>query len=292
MAEQAQQQSEWDWWSNALAGKQQANPINEPQTGYYRTKRGRVQFYGEGQWCHLNGKPHTGDLAELWHWAMKHPVTEEDYDYHAEHGRWPDENEAVLGHNRAPVDDSIDAIIERIEDLEREAAKFIEGGAAESEEISNQASDLANTFGELEAKIIALHKVEKEPHLEAGRALDRKWFGLRDRASDLKKRLKAVVVTPWLTKAKAAADAAKVAAISAGADPATLPQQRVTAGSSKRSTALRTHYRAEIEDSAKLLDSLKDHPDVLACIQRIADAAAARKVALPGCKVISEQRAA
>jgi hypothetical protein len=198
----------------------------------------------------------------------------------------------VIGHNLAPAGDSIEAITERLEDLAREAEKLIAAGAATSQDLSDQASDLANTFGELENKVAALHKIEKEPHLEAGRAVDRKWFGLRDRAADLKKRLKAIVVTPWLVKRKAEVEAAAVKAIAAGTDPAALPQQRTTAGSSKRQSAIRTYYRAEIEDRAKLLDNLRDHPEVIACIQRIADAAAARKVALPGCKVIAEQRAA
>ena len=188
--------------------------------------------------------------------------------------------------------DDIDALKDRIEDLAREAEKLIAAGPAQTDAESDQASDLAQTFGELENRIKRLHQTEKEPHLEAGRGVDRKWFGLRDRAAELKRRLKLAVVTPFLAKKVEATEKADAAAVLSGADPATLPNVRLTAGSCKRASALRTYYSAEIEDKAKLLDALKDHPEVLACIQAIADAAAKQKIALPGCRIVKEQRAA
>ena len=38
--------------------------------------------------------------------------------------------------------------------------------------------------------------------------------------------------------------------------------------------------------------TLKDNPEVLETIQRIANAAAAKKIALPGCRVVEDRRAA
>lgn len=295
--------TQWIWWQNALIGNAASITDGEPQTGYYRVRRkGQDGFSPVAYWtdsktgkqrCHLDGKDFDEQRAlEIWPYASKQPVTPDAYDERLRTGKWPDEHSAVVNHNRAPVADDIAALQDRIEDLAREAEKLITAGPAQTDAECNQASDLAQTFGELEGKISRLHKEEKEPHLDAGRAVDRKWFGLRDRAAELKRRLKLAVVTPFLTRKVEATEKADAAAVLSGADPATLPNVRLTAGSSKRSTALRTFYRAEIEDKAKLLDALKDHPELLACIQAIADAAAKQKLALPGCKVIKEQRAA
>jgi hypothetical protein len=296
---------EWDWWRNALKGVFGTTHADEPQTGFYRSRRqnkqtGEVTFQTVAYWykdgklrCQIGGKD-VDDLVarEAWPYVSRRPITHELFIAVCHGEPWPDINDIVEGHNRAPVDDSIEAIQERIDDLAREAERMLKAGAAQDQATSDQASDLANTFGELQTKIGNLHKAEKAPHLEAGRAVDKKWFGLRDRADDLKSRLKAVVVTPWLRKKADEANAAKVAAVTAGKSVGEAPEVRVTAGSTKRSTGLRTYYFAEITDKAALLDSLKDHPRVVAVLQEIADEAAKKQVALPGCVVKSDRRAA
>jgi hypothetical protein len=292
---------EWKWWLDALAGNIAPVHDRDPQCGYYRYKGGKpLAFFISGKTgalrAALDGNVATDErlntLTDEWPYISKNPVSADAYVERIKTGKWPNDNEAVVGHNRAPVADSLEALSERIEDFAREAEKMIAAGAAPSQDVADQASDVANTLGELEGKVVTLHKAEKEPHLEAGRVVDRKWFKLRDRAADLKRRLKAVVVTPFQVRVNAEAENAKIAAIAAGVAPEALPEIRTTSGSTKRQTALRTYYRAEIEDRAKLLDSLKDHPDVVECIQKIANAAAAKQLALPGCKIIKEQRAA
>lgn len=294
---------EWKWWCDALAGNVAPIHDGEPATGYYRVRRkGRDGFSPVAYWkdsksgeqrCHMDGQDFDPQRAlEIWPYASKQPVTREAYLERINSGKWPDESAAVVGHNAAPPADSVEALAERVADLAREAEQFIAAGAAPSQQICDQASDLANTFGELEGKIAGLHKVEKQPHLDAGRAVDTKWFGLRDKAADLKRRLKLIVVTPFLTKKSEDVQEANVAAISAGAAPESLPQQRLTAGSSKRQTALRTQVSAEVTDWAALLAALKDHPDIRECAQRIANASAKAGVALPGTTITKKQVAA
>jgi hypothetical protein len=295
--------SQWTWWQNALAGNAASITEDEPQTGYYRVRRkGQDGFSPVAYWidsktgkqrCHLDGKDFDEQRAlEIWPYASKQPVRKDAYDFRLINGHWPDEHVAVVGHNKSPVADDIAALKDRIADLAREAEKLIAAGAAQSDTECNQASDLAQTFGELEGKISRLHKDEKEPHLEAGRAVDRKWFGLRDRAAELKRRLKLAVVTPFLAKKVEATEKADAAAVLSGADPATLPNVRLTAGSSKRSTALRTRLSAEITDWDVLLASLKTHPEIRETAQRIADASAKARVELPGTRIIKSMVAA
>ena len=181
-------ETQWLWWQNALAGKVAPIVDGEPQTGYYRVRRkGQDGFSPVAYWidsktdkqrCHLDGADFDEQRAlEIWPYASKKPVTAEAYQERLRTGKWPDEHEAVVGHNRAPVADNWHALDDRIADLKREAEKLIAAGPAQTDAQCDQASDLAQTFGELETRIKRLHKAEKEPHLEAGRAVDRKWFG-------------------------------------------------------------------------------------------------------------------
>lgn len=293
----------WKWWRDALAGKVAPIQDGEPQTGYYRVRRkGREGFVPVAYWrdtqsgeqrCHMDGQDFDAQRAlEIWPYASKNPVTVEAYGERVRTGKWPDESAAVLGHNQGPPADDLSSIQDRIEDLAREADRLIALGAASDEASCDQASDLANTFGELESKADKLRADEKAPHLEAGRHVDAKWRPIVDRAAELKKRLKAIVVTPFLRRKEQERQQSAAKAIAAGTPVEQLPEVRTTAGSSKRATALRTHYRAEIEDRAKLLEHLREHPAVISCIQTIADGAAKQKIALPGCRIVSEQRAA
>ena len=309
---------QYEWWRNALAGN--VGPIHdgEPQSGFYRSKSknkqtGAVSHNAIAYWrndagdlkCQINGKPVDEQRAlEQWTFCCRNPIT---FDLHRDvvmsGNQWPDTNEVVERlSNNPPADDSIESISERIQELSREANKLIEAGAAGDQNAADRASDLANSFGEMETKVGKLHQVEKAPVLQAGREIDAKWFALRDIAKELKAKIKAVVVTPYLRKKDDEARAARAAAEKAARDaamagkptpqPTVAPPARTMAGSSKRSVSLRTYYSAQIEDRAALLTSQKDHPEVVAVLQKIADAAASKQIALPGCKVVEERRAA
>jgi hypothetical protein len=299
-------EDDYAWWRNALTGVFGPVNVDEPKTGFYRGRHrnrdtNEVTFSAIAYWykdgvlkCTRDGRMLDDTKArELWNYVSRHPITDELYFAVTRDGKpWPDVSDVVMGHNAAPVDDSAEAIAERLDDLAREAERLIKAGAATDEDVANQASDLANTFSELQAKAVGLHKIEKQPHLDAGRAVDTKWFGLRDKADDLKKRLKAVVVTPWLVKKQDEARRVQQAAIAIGTPPEAVPEVRTTAGATKRSTGLRTYRVAVIEDKAKLLDHLKDHPEVTALLQKIADGAANKQIPLPGCSIKEEKRAA
>lgn len=296
---------EWDWWRNALKGVFGTTHADEPQTGFYRSRRkdkqtGEVTFQTVAYWykdgklrCQIGGKD-VDDLVarEAWPYVSRRPITHELFIAVCHGEPWPDINDIVEGHNRAPVDDSIEAIQERIDDLAREAERMLKAGAAQDQATADQASDLANTFSELQNKITGLHKVEKEPHLAAGRTVDAKWFGLRDRADDLKRRLKVVIVGPWLNKKNTEAQALASAAIAKGTPVESLPEVRTTAGSSKRSTGLRTQTVAEVTDWVALLTHLQEHPDIRAAAQKVANASAKAGIEIPGIRIVKNKVAA
>jgi hypothetical protein len=286
----------WKWWRDALEGRIDKANLNEsnPQTGYYRIKQGShfipVAFWidtktGERR-CQVYGKDCEGTRQlEVWVSASDNPVTGEAYAERMRTGKWPDESRSVGDNN--PPGDTPEAMAERLDDLEREAAVLLKNGVI-NDDVCNQVSDHSNRFGELQKHCDALRLNEKAPHDQAAKAVDGKWRGGGGRAKALKERLK-IAITPYMKKKDEEKRRRELEAATKG-EP--IPEIRNTAGTVKRSTALRTHHRALIEDKAKLIESLNDHPELLSCIQSIADAAARRKIALPGCKVISEQRAA
>lgn len=306
--------NDWSWWQNALKGERGDIHADDPQPGYYRARRSGktvdspVAFWfdtktGELR-CHMDGENyplHGEDLPsgkrkpgalDIWPYASKNPVTREEYTERIQTKKWPGDSEAVIGHNAAPTGDDITAISDRIDDLAREAEKLIAAGGAKDQASVDQASDLSNTFGELEKKTDRLRTDEKEPHLQKGREIDGKWRPLIERASDLKRRLKLIVVTPFLQKQDEERRKVQAQAVAQGVAPEAVPEVRTTAGSSKRSTGLRTAKSAEITDYPALLNHLANHPDVKAAVEKIAHASAKAGVDLPGMKIKSEKVAA
>lgn len=312
---------DYKFWRHALIGELLPNGDGDIQCGYYRSKRkGRdidsciaIWRKGEEIVCSIDGETIDPNMvASLWNYFKAKPVTHFEYGWRLREGTWPNSSGAVIGHNQAPLADTPEAIQERIDDLVREAKRLIEQGAAGDKATADQASDLANTLGELEAKSDKLRVAEKEPHLEAGRAVDRKWAPIRDLAGEFKARLKAVVVTPFLRKqaaeieeqnrkaaeaAAAANEKARAEAMAAGGNPDEAPVVaptvvRNTAGSSKRSTGLRTVTSANVTDWVALLTHLAHNEKIREVAQKIADANAKSGTALPGCEIIKQQNAA
>lgn len=290
-------------WGALLRGERPMLHSDDPASGYYRIRYKRGVEYGPWEpvaiWRDNDGKlwvlraGREVAIDQVWPWCAKFPIRHEVYEAVAERGEpWPDASPAVMGHNASPPGDGIDEIRDRIDDLARDAERMIAAGGAQTKDAADHASDLANVLAELSAKADKAREAEKAPHLEAGRQVDAAWRPLITRATELKARLKAIVVTPFLARLEQERQAAAAAAIAAGkpADEAAPP--KTTAGSMKRSTALRTHKRADIEDWVALLTALKDHPDIQAAAQKVADAAARTGVAMAGCKIVTERRAA
>lgn len=324
--------NDWTWWQNALKGE--FGPVHDGdcQTGYYRVRRrGRDSDSPVAYWidpktgeqrCHLDGENFDLQRAlEIWNYACKKPITAEMYGERLRTGTWPGESEAVTRSNNAPDDNSFEGIQAQIDALTSEANRLMKAGAATSQAVADEASDVADKLGKLWTKADNARKVEKQPHLDAERDVDDKWRPLTTAAS-IYKRLKDAVTEPWLKAQKAAkdkaereareaadkaaraaeeaarqgnakaAEAAQAVADAAAAKVETIAATPIKAGTRGRATSLRTNKVAEIEDFEKLLIALKDHDDVRAVVEKIANASARAGVALPGMKIKTEQSAA
>jgi hypothetical protein len=319
------------FWQNALAGRPQPVHDGDPQPGFYyqRRKDGprlpvAIWFSDAGDPLALVGFEGTaklGNAAEIWTWVCQYPVTEEIYRAAFAAGAWPDDPPPARG--SVPGDnlpeDPAEALAAELAGEEDTAAPFL-AKPIETKQDADRVSVWAKRLTTLGARAVDLHKIEKQPHLEAGKAVDAKWFPIRDGAKDLASRLKEHL-QPYLLKqqreearraAEAAAEevrlreeAARVAEMDddrAADRAAELERQadvaakmsapkNASAGRTGARVALRPVYVAVITDYAACYAALSAHPDMQNFVQQLADRACRAKVPLAGVEFRSEQKA-
>lgn len=208
-----------------------------------------------------------------------------------------------------------------IDDLREEAKVWLDGKAvasAEEAEALNNLLDLARTAGKAADD---QRSIEKKPHLDAGKAVDKQWKPLIDGAEMIANLCKKVL-TPWnvaeaarkaevARQAQAAADEEKRLATQAERTASTIEdaeQADQLESSAKQATriaktavkeattglGLRTTYRAEITDfavAARHFWQPHHHRFEELVLQIANEQARIVKADMPGIKVIAEQKA-
>ncbi len=192
----------WEWWRNALSG--QLGPIHEghPQQGFYRVRDGKqgpflpvaIWINEDDQWIAVrNGNEVRAD--DIWTWCCRNPITEEAYYAALDGNGWPDEPPApTIGHN-LPADPH-DALTLEFQS-EKEMAEAFMKTPVTTQEQADKAAIWSKRLSAIKNKATDLHKAEKQPHLDAGRAVDNKWRDLKEEPDTIAKKLKAHV-TPFL----------------------------------------------------------------------------------------------
>lgn len=228
-----------------------------------------------------------------------------------------------IGHNNPPskfelfkID--IAALAADVEDLENVEI---------TNETSGQFNDIIGRGKDLSKDIDATRKIEKEPHWEAGKAVDAAFNPLKDMALNQIKPLQARLQA-WLTeqkriaeearkaaeeKARAEAEAAKVLAddailgdqIAQDAEAAAAEARLAAAEEKARSTVkgsdgyrasgIRTTYRAKVIDAVLLVEAFSDHPDVIAAAEKAANAAIRsatdkKNLTIPGVEIVAQEK--
>ena len=182
---------EFQHWREAVAaGRGVETERGNPRSGYYRNRDEAVAFWREGGelCCWRSGtfpaptKPDAID--ELFGWCARHPVAYETFAEFQSTGRWPDQLAPVEVAADLPPHERADAELT----AHREAmAKWIaEIGKIATQDQASKAGNFADAFAKLEKTSDEARKSEKEPHLEAGRAVDAKWQPIVKRAAELK----------------------------------------------------------------------------------------------------------
>lgn len=227
-----------------------------------------------------------------------------------------------IGHNMPPEPlDPFAAMAAHIGDLYELAEGALTGHAIDTPEKAAQIEALKTDIKKAVADAENARKAEKEPHLEAGRAVDTKWKAITDKGT-LAAKTAATALTPWLQKVQAEKDAEQArlrAEAEAKAEEArkafqaTAPTDLEARANAERmakeaakataaanridrsATGLRTYWNATVTDYGALLaymkasdpDGLKAMLDEYAQKQKNAGARI-----LPGVLIEEERRAA
>lgn len=320
---------EWTYWQKALEigngrrlTKDEARALNatmEPQAGFWR-KRNKggsdvpVAIWNDGSGMVAKiGQNMAEHADEIWTWCCDWPITEEVYRAVAESGEaWPGSDPVVLeqvagaGHNSGAVDEA-EAFADQVEAAEK--GKDAYAKITDDEHLA-AAQSLRSRLLELKSEGEKKHKREKEPHLEAGRAVDKRWLPVVKRAQAAADAIRAAMgayETEKLRKQREAETARLAAEIAARkeAEKANAPAPVETAPETVAAapTPIRGSYgRAAsvsvisvvtgISDQDALYRFLRDHPDLKNCMFDLAKRAVAKGHTVPGVTVEEQAKVA
>lgn len=301
------QTPEYRWWRHALSRDRLPIHDEHPESGIYRWGNKAVEIWTDPdlkqQTCVVDGELYDMMLCrQNWVSISRDPITPQVYRQVIKTGKWPGDSEvagridkAIQGRsdanheatNRPP--DGPELMISHLDELERDAERLIGLGAAKDQARADEAAKLADVIEKIEHEADELHRAAKAPHLEAGRAIDRLFFPVRDRAMALKRRLKGLVIAPFLKADQIAREKANAALVAEGADPVHITDKTAKAAGHTRTTSLRTTKRAVIDDYGVLLSHLASHPDVEITVQKIANTSARAGIALPGMHIETDK---
>lgn len=203
----------WAWYQAALKDPTQiGNTLKiydgEPQQGYYRVrpKGGQWEpvaiFYPEDSdsiVAYRNGKEVRAD--DIWLWCCRHPISFEAYEKAMAGGGFDDEPAPArgIGDNSGEAD-PFDALT--IEYLgEKEQAESFLKTPVKTKADADRAAIWADRLKKIASKATAFHKVEKQPFLDGGRAVDEKWRGLKEEPGTVVDALRAHV-KPYFAELK------------------------------------------------------------------------------------------
>jgi len=268
---------DWAPWQALIAKKGSPKPDSAIFAGFWRLPNGLAgtaipvaTWNEEGFWlASINGADAIDkDCGAEWSeflaktWPKLEAAEHPDYEHAIAKGAWPDgtptkKARGEMGDN-APPEGSVEALLAEAQGHLESARNLVKAGAAKTEEDADLASNFAKTLTETKAKIEAAHKVEKAPHLEAGRVVDNKFLPLADSLKKAAAAVKSGVINPFQTeqlrlrqeeedRRRREAAAAEAAGREAEPPPPSEPE-KVSSGSRGRKTSLVERRYGEITD--------------------------------------------
>lgn len=320
----------WQYWRDALAGKEQAIDANSPQCGFYKRRDGKggpwlpvmIRFDSDNVLRCRVGSDSGADPHDVWTWCAGNPISREDAKYAFDHGGFPGDAPAAIGDNIGDL-----SLAEQIKDYAAQALGWLKNHGVKSKHDSDKAANYRAELLRLKKEADAQRILEKKPHDEAAKAVQQKWAPLVCEAEDAaeemrsaltafmsaeKRKLEAEQRAKYEAEQKAAAAArAEIEAqrakhmrddpIAAMTSPepelpaVPLPPEpvRVQAGGQRgRKTGLREITRYIVTDHKSALAFFADSEDVRELISRLAERASKAGVAVPGVERKIEEVAA
>ena len=176
-----QDAKDYEFWRAALRGRKQPVQESNPQCGFYKRRLAK-----DGPWlpiafwrnkedqmvCCFEGK--LVDPVEHWTFAAKYPVNEASYRHYIRNGHWPDDI-AKFPRSNMPSD-PFEALQLEVHDKIEQAQNWLKTAPKVlTETDASMARNMQAALLQLNKRADAMHKLEKQPHLDAGRAVDTKF---------------------------------------------------------------------------------------------------------------------
>lgn len=321
----------WQHWRDALAGREVAIHEGKPQAGFWKLRRRK-----DGPWlpvaiweadgamiCVVAGEAEA-DVARVWTWCAKRPITEEAYRHWEQHKAWPDDIPAPaargIGDNRPPA-----TLAERVAETVGAALAWVGATPIDSQLQADIAGNRLTALRDLAKEIKGEWDAKREPILKADLALAQEYKPLAAAIAEVVSRIRDAV-NGWIAAedARRRAEAAKAeaefraaeaarrkaeeerrAAIQTAAAegkpmPSLLPlpepeaprkvQNVQIGGAIGQKLGARKTTIVVVTDHAAALAYFADHPKVRELIEKLAAAAVKAGAEVPGTEKREEKR--
>lgn len=315
------------FYNAALAGQNPEIHPDTPHPGYYRMRAGRGGAWLPVAIWHKDGAlvarvaDEMRDPLAIWTFCGGNPVTKDACTEAFKTGQWPGDAPEI-GHNSANA-----SIGEQIRDYASMALDWLRKTGITNTAGKDRAANLRARLLELRKLADSERDAKKRPHDEAARAIQAEYKPLIDEANAAADELRAALTTYMneedrkerarraeehrKEQERVAAERARIEKDRAEklardpiaamtdpepelpADPAPPAEARVRAGGQRgRATGLRSVTTYVVTDYAATLAHVKDHPEVIATVEKVARAQAKAGAAVPGVEARTEKVAA
>lgn len=292
------------WHQNALKG--QFGPVHdgEPETGYFRDKSGdRIVYWLDSHdgrlRCQRNGKDVDAQRAgEIWQFINRNPVTEEAFYFHADNGRWPDQDAAAANSGKAteidPATDPLGAAKEQAAKakatLETYATIDSDEQAAAAQTLRDELNKIANALDKDREKLV-------RPHLDAQQQINGDWNPIIKDLKASATKLRSAMEAWENDKRDAARRAAEAAAreldraIVRNEEPAPPPPSNMPApaaqikGASGKAANVGSRKVVTLENIDLAFAALKTDKNLIDFITALAQKRADMDIETPGCRI-------
>lgn len=298
---------EFQNWRDALAGKETALHADVPHSGYYKMRAGK-----DGPWVPVaiwtkEGKQiarvadKVREPVEIWTYAAKNPVTKEAAKHAFENGTWPGD----IGHNSGEL-----SLSDEIQETIDQALDWLKKSGVTDKTSMDMAANYRAKLIDLSKKADAERDGKVRPHLDAQREINAEYKPLVDSAKTAAETVRAALTKYMAAEEEKARKAAEEkaraenekrmaefkrqqeeAARNATPEPeqpelpvmvAPEPVKLQAGGQRGKKASLREITRFKIDDYAKTLAAVKDHPEVIAAVEKVSFAQARAGASVPG----------
>lgn len=314
------------WWRARLDGTGPAGiDINKPMPGYYRRRLQKggpwvpvAIWYKDGELVCRVGDEYA-DAEQQWSWCALHAVAKEDAQVAFKTGKWPGDvaAPAPTDHNGGP------SLVEEVADLEAQAADLIAKVKISDQATEDQFSNFRDLLAKRKSDIDKERDAKVRPHLTAQREINGEYNPLIQRLDDAAKRVGQPLLAYKAARKKAAeeaarkaaeeenrkrmeeyqrqqAEAARLASEAKANEPpppppemplfvAPAPVKVQSGGQRGKRTGLKVLTKYRLTDYAAALAHTKDHPDVMAAVEKVAIAQARAGASVPGIEKYEEE---